>query len=82
LSIRVHPGTSLSRSATATANESTVSGSDGELKFSRSATLQRVGDVLNESFNHPGTVSKWHTTVGSMYNLAERNQQSLVAYGR
>ena len=66
----VERGTRPSTSAATPAFSRTVNGAP---VFSRSAILQQVGDKLNETLNHPGTVSKWHTTVGSMYNLAERS---------
>jgi len=33
----------------------------------------RLRDTLNENFSHPGKLNWWHKTVGSQYNLAERN---------
>lgn len=33
----------------------------------------QVRDKLNETFNHPGKLSWYHKTLGSQYNLAERN---------
>jgi hypothetical protein len=33
----------------------------------------QVRDKLNETFNHPGKLDWWSKTVGSQYNLAERN---------
>lgn len=36
------------------------------------STRAKLGERLNDAFNAPGTLSKWHTTVGTMYNLAEQ----------
>lgn len=47
-----------------------------DIRFSRTAAAKAyfapAMDRLNETFNHPGKLSWWHKTVGSMYNLAER----------
>ncbi len=47
-----------------------------DIRFSRNAAAKAYAsqamDRLNETFNHPGKLSWWHKTVGSMYNLAER----------
>ena len=47
-----------------------------DTRFSRNAAAKAYAsqamDRLNETFNHPGKLSWWHKTVGSMYNLAER----------
>ena len=52
-------------------------GNNPDIRFSRTmgATEMagQVRDKLNETFNHPGKLSWWHKTVGSQYNLAERN---------
>ncbi len=49
---------------------------DAPIRFSRTASAKAyiapAMDKLNETFNHPGKLSWWHKTVGSMYNLAER----------
>ena len=54
-----------------------VRNSEPDVNFSRSliapALAGQVRDKLNETFNHPGKLSWWHKTVGSQYNLAERN---------
>lgn len=44
--------------------------------FSRAsiaAYTQHATDRLNETFSHPGKLSLWDKTVGSMYHLAERS---------
>ena len=38
-----------------------------------SGYVNHVADKLNETFSHPGKLSLWHRTVGSMFNLAERS---------
>lgn len=47
-----------------------------DIRYSR-ATVARYAkhatDKLNETFSHPGGMSLWDKTVGSMYHLAERN---------
>ncbi len=56
-------------------------GGDGQegdaAMFSRTLSAPELAssmrDKLNETFNHPGKLSWWHKTVGSQYNLAERN---------
>lgn len=50
-------------------------GHDGQnvtFRGSARAYVAPALDKLNETFNHPGKLSWWHKTVGSMYNLAER----------
>ena len=58
-------------------NESTAPDSGGAPAFSRATTLadytRQVTDKLNETFSHPGKLSLWDKTVGSMYHMAERN---------
>ena len=34
----------------------------------------RVTDTLGQTFNHPGKLSWWDKSVGSMYHLAQRNE--------
>jgi hypothetical protein len=38
-----------------------------------SARVNKVVDKLNEHFNHEGTLSFWHKTVGSPFDLAQRS---------
>jgi hypothetical protein len=37
------------------------------------ATINKVVSELNDRFSHTGTLSAWHKTVGTQYNLAQRN---------
>ncbi|WPG35296.1 PLxRFG domain-containing protein [Variovorax sp. EBFNA2] len=49
---------------------------DADIMFSRSkvAGYARTATAeLNKTFSAPGTLSWWHKTVGTMYNLAERS---------
>lgn len=51
-------------------------GDDADIMFSRSkvAGYARTATAeLNKTFSAPGTLSWWHKTVGTMYNLAERS---------
>lgn len=46
--------------------------------YSRAPSVMRdmrsqVRDSLNSRFAHPGTLSWWHKTIGTMYNLAEQS---------
>ena len=46
------------------------------LHYSRAAVKQyanRAASELNKTFSSPNTLSWWHKTVGTMYNLAERS---------
>lgn len=43
--------------------------------MSRAAVLGKATEALNQAFSHPGKLSWWHKTVGSMYNLAERSPE-------
>lgn len=47
-----------------------------DLHYSRAAVKQyanRAVSELNKTFSSPNTLSWWHKTVGTMYNLAERS---------
>lgn len=59
----------------ATGNNGNFDGTNPDIRFSRSASqvASQVRDTLNDTFSHPGKLSWWHKTVGSQYNLAERN---------
>lgn len=46
--------------------------------YSRTPSAMRdlrsqVGEALNSRLSHPGTLSWWHKTIGTMYNLAEQS---------
>jgi ADP-Ribosyltransferase in polyvalent proteins/Phage MuF-C-terminal domain len=62
----------------ATDNNGDFNPANPDIRFSRSTVgatelAGQVRDKLNETFNHPGKLNWWHKTVGSQYNLAERN---------
>lgn len=49
---------------------------DADIMFSRSKVAgyaRTAASELNKTFSAPGTLSWWHKTVGTMYNLAERS---------
>ena len=49
---------------------------DADIMFSRSKVAgyaRTAAAELNKTFSAPGTLSWWHKTVGTMYNLAERS---------
>lgn len=53
--------------------------------YSRAPSAMRdlrsqVGEALNTRFNHPGTLSWWHKTIGTMYNLAEQSPDFKKVY--
>ena len=56
--------------------DSMTGNTNPNIRFSRTAAAKAyvapAMDKLNETFSHPGKLSWWHKTVGSMYNLAER----------
>jgi hypothetical protein len=60
-----------------TGNNGAFSPENEDIRFSRSVggadLAGKVRDRLNDTFNHPGKLNWWHRTVGSQYNLAERN---------
>jgi hypothetical protein len=41
-----------------------------------SGYVNHVADKLNETFSHPGKLSLWHRTVGSMFNLPSAARRS------
>lgn len=60
----------------ATGNNGDFDPSNPDIRYSRAGMgdlVSRATSELNKTFNAPGKLSKWHTTVGSMYNLAERS---------
>ena len=69
----------------ATANAGTFDGSNPDIRFSRAAGMEDQFDPRNiaresmtrfydwASSNPPGKLSWWHKTLGTMYNLAQRN---------
>lgn len=69
----------------ATANAGTFDGSNPDIRFSRAAGMDDQFDPRNiaresmtrfydwASSNPPGKLSWWHKTIGTMYNLAQRN---------
>ncbi len=71
------PAASLTRDQRVAGFAEIIGFSDPDVNFSRSLTAPalagQVRDKLNETFNHPGKLNWWHKTVGSQYDLAERN---------
>lgn len=56
-------------------NRGTFDPENPDILFSRSAVKEytaKAVDELNKTFSAPGTLSWWHKTVGTPYNLAER----------
>ena len=70
----------------ATGNNGDFDGNNPDIRFSRTLSAPQltgqVRDKLNETFNHPGKLSWWHKTVGSQYNLAERNPAFKKVFSR
>jgi hypothetical protein len=68
-----NPDIRFSRSLGASPQSGT---SSTEAPFNRAVVagyVSHVTDKLNETFGHPGKLSLWDKTVGSMYHLAERS---------
>lgn len=60
----------------ATGNRGTFDGDNPDIRFSRAkmADLKTSAlDQIHQTLSHPGKVSLWDKTVGTMRNLAERN---------
>jgi hypothetical protein len=61
----------------ATGNNENFDDRSGDIRFNRRSTLsgytQVATDKLGELFSHPGKLTLWDKTVGSMYHLAERS---------
>lgn len=59
----------------ATDNVGTFDPANPDIRYSRSAVSNlsnRATDLLNEAFSHPGKLSFWDKSVGSMYHIAQR----------
>lgn len=70
--VAFHP----SQIKSATENNGDFDPDNDDIRFSRSglaAARSRVGEEINNRFNTPGSVSLWHKTIGTMYNLAQRS---------
>ena len=70
------PASGLNGGTSATAPTAESGTSATQPALSRSVLVgytQHAADKLNEVFSHPGKLSLWDKTVGSMYHLAERS---------
>ncbi len=62
----------------ATDNNGDFDGANPDIRYSRSGfkgMASKATYELNKTFNAPGKLSKWHTTVGTMNNLAQRSKE-------
>ena len=72
LSAALDLGVAVMRENMATQAKSSPSSSVlGSVGFKEASS--KAVSYFNDKFNAPGTVSVWHKTVGTMYNLAERS---------
>ena len=56
-------------------NVGTFDPANPDIRYSRAAVSNlsnRATDLLNEAFSHPGKLSFWDKSVGSMYHIAQR----------
>lgn len=59
----------------ATGNRGTFDADNPDIRYSRAAVsnlANRATDLLNDALSHPGKLSFWDKSVGSMYHIAQR----------
>ena len=75
----IEKGQTLDEKALAPAQIAPAFSKNPDVSFSRAAEVSqlanKVVDKLGETFSHPGKVSWWDKSVGSMFNLAERSPE-------